>query len=47
MKVVQIGLVGLRRMLRDRSNIFFVFIFPLVIILLVGAQFGSGSGPSG
>ena len=46
MKVVQIGLVGLRRMLRDRSNIFFVFIFPLVIILLVGAQFGSGSGPS-
>lgn len=46
MKVLHIGLVGLRRMLRDRSNIFFVFIFPLAIILLVGAQFGSGAGPA-
>lgn len=44
MRVWAIGVTGLKRMLRDRSNIFFVFILPLAIILLVGAQFGSG-GP--
>lgn len=43
-KALAIGLVNLKRMLRDRSNIFFVFIFPLAIILLVGLQFGGG-GP--
>lgn len=32
----------LRRFLRDRSNIFFVFIFPLLLVLLVGSQFGGG-----
>lgn len=42
MRVWAIGITGLSRMLRDRSNIFFVFILPLAIILLVGAQFGSG-----
>lgn len=45
MKVWTIGYTGLRRLLRDRSSIFFVFILPLAIILLVGAQFGSGAGP--
>ncbi len=44
MRVWTIGVMGLRRMLRDRSNIFFVFVLPLAIILLVGAQFGSGGG---
>ena len=34
--------VALRRLVRDRSNIFFVFIFPLLLILLIGAQFGGG-----
>ncbi|GAA6525968.1 ABC transporter permease [Intrasporangium sp. DVR] len=33
----------LRRFLRDRSNIFFVFIFPLLLVVVIGAQFGSGS----
>lgn len=47
MKVLHIGLTGLRRLLRDRANIFFVFILPVAIILLVGAQFGSGAGPVG
>lgn len=42
MRVLSIGWTGLRRLLKDRSNIFFVFIFPLAIIVLVGAQFGSG-----
>ncbi|HEX2152997.1 MAG TPA: ABC transporter permease [Acidimicrobiia bacterium] len=46
MKVWTIGLTGLKRLLRDRSNIFFVFILPLAIILLVGATFGTtGGGP--
>lgn len=44
MKVLTIGLTGLRRLLRDRSNIFFVLILPVAIILLIGAQFGSGGG---
>jgi ABC-2 type transport system permease protein len=32
-------------MLRERSNIFFVFIFPLALILLIGAQFGGDFDP--
>lgn len=42
MTVLSIGWTGLRRLLKDRSNIFFVFIFPLAIIILVGSQFGTG-----
>ena len=33
----------LRRFLRDRSNIFFVFIFPLLLVVVIGSQFGSSS----
>lgn len=33
----------LRLFLRDRSNIFFVFIFPLLLVLMIGAQFGEGA----
>lgn len=45
MKVWTIGVNGIRRLLRERSNIFFVFILPLAIIMIVGAQFGaSGIG---
>mgnify|MGYP003116395912 FL=1 len=42
--VVAIAAVELRRFLRDKSNLFFVFIFPLMLILLLGSQFGAGSG---
>lgn len=35
--------VALVRLFRDRTNIFFVLLFPLLIVLLVGMQFG-GSG---
>ncbi len=45
MKVLAIASANVRRMLRDRSNIFFVFIFPLALILLIGAQFGGGITP--
>ena len=42
--MVAIAVVELRRFLRDKSNLFFVFIFPLLLILLLGSQFGAGSG---
>ena len=45
MKVLAIAGSNVRRMLRERSNIFFVFIFPIAIILLIGAQFGGGVDP--
>ena len=38
--------VELLRFLKDRSNIFFVFIFPLLLVLFIGAQFGGGGGGS-
>ncbi|MCW5697727.1 MAG: ABC transporter permease [Bauldia sp.] len=44
MKMLSITAVALKRFIRDRSNLFFVFIMPLGIILLIGAQFG---GPQG
>ncbi len=37
-----VAAVELRRFLRDRSNIFFVFIFPLLLVLVLGSQFGGG-----
>ena len=46
MKVLTITLVALLRLVRDRSNIFFVFILPIGIILLIGAQFGGGFTPT-
>ena len=58
MKVLAIGATGVRRLLRDRSNIFFVFLMPMMLILVLGAAFGgsfesrigvvsTGSGPLG
>lgn len=46
MKILAIIGVDIRRMLRERSNIFFVFIFPVALILLIGAQFGGGVDPA-
>ena len=31
---------SVRRLLRDRSNLFFVFVFPLLLVLLLGSAFG-------
>lgn len=45
MKTLSIGLVNVKRMIRERSNIFFVFIFPIALVLLIGVQFGSGFAP--
>ncbi len=46
MRALAIGGANVKRMLRERSNIFFVFIFPIAIIFLIGAQFGSGVDPA-
>ncbi len=42
--MLAIARVELRRFLADRSNIFFVFIFPLVLVVVIGSSFGGG-GP--
>jgi len=58
MKVLWIATANLRRMFRVRTNIFFVFVFPMALILILGATFGGsftprlgvvtqGSGPLG
>lgn len=45
MKVFAIAGTNVRRMLADRGNIFFVFIMPLALVLLIGAQFGGDFRP--
>jgi len=45
MKALWIAVANLRRMLRVRTNIFFVFVFPMVLILVLGATFGGSSSP--
>jgi ABC-2 type transport system permease protein len=42
MKTLAIAANSIRRLFRDRSNIFFVFILPMVLILVLGLVFGSG-----
>ncbi len=45
MKALAIAGTNLRRLFRLRSNIFFVIIFPMLLILLLGATFGGGFTP--
>lgn len=45
-KMLTISWVALVRLVRDRSNIFFVFILPIGIIVIIGAQFGGGFTPT-
>ena len=45
MKVLWIAAANLRRMFRVRTNLFFVFVFPMVLILVLGATFGGSSRP--
>ena len=42
MKVLAIALTSVRRLFRERTNIFFVFILPMLLILILGAAFGGG-----
>lgn len=43
MKALAIAVLSVRRLLRERSNLFFVFAFPMLLILLIGLSFGGGS----
>ena len=45
MNAVRIATVNLRRMMRDRVGLFFMFVFPIVLILLIGVSFGGGFTP--
>jgi ABC-2 type transport system permease protein len=45
MAALDIARVNLLRMLRDRTNLFFVFLLPLIIIIALGAMYG-GFGSS-
>jgi ABC-2 type transport system permease protein len=45
MKVLEIALTSVRRLVRDRSNIFFVFILPMLLILILGSVFGGTYTP--
>ena len=45
MKALTIAYVALLRLFRDRSNLFFVFVLPIGIIIIIGAQFGGGFNP--
>ena len=46
MKELAIAGFNLRRLFRYRPNFFFIIIFPMLIILLLGATFGSGFNPA-
>ncbi|AQZ60309.1 ABC transporter, permease component [[Actinomadura] parvosata subsp. kistnae] len=43
--MIAIAWVNLVRLFRDRTNIFFVLIFPIVLIMVFGLSFGSGFAP--
>lgn len=45
MAALEIARVNLLRVVRDRTNLFFVFLLPLIIIVALGAAFG-GAGTS-
>jgi len=41
-KVLAIGIVNTKRFLREKANLFFVFAFPLLIVMMIGSFFGGG-----
>lgn len=45
MTAFAIARTALLRLFRDRSNLFFVFVFPIALVLIIGAQFGGGFEP--
>jgi ABC-2 type transport system permease protein len=46
MKALVIAGSSMRRLFRDRSNIFFVLILPLLLVLVIGSLFGGGFSPA-
>lgn len=45
MKALTIAGANIRRMIRDRSSFFFVFVLPLLLVLVLGAVYGGGFRP--
>jgi ABC-2 type transport system permease protein len=43
MSALTIARVELTRLFRDRSNLFFVLVLPLLLVVFLGAQFGEGA----
>lgn len=43
--MIAIAWVNVVRLFRDRTNIFFVIIFPIILITVLGLSFGSGFAP--
>jgi ABC-2 type transport system permease protein len=44
-RIAAIAGTALRLLFRDRANVFFVLVFPMLLILVLGTVFGSGSRP--
>lgn len=44
-KALEIATLSLRRLFRQRTTFFFVFLLPMILILALGAAFGSGFTP--
>ena len=45
MKALVIATINLRRTFRVRTNFFLIFVFPLLLILILGETFGGASEP--
>jgi ABC-2 type transport system permease protein len=45
-RALSIAAVNAKRLGRDRIGLFFLFVFPIILILLLGVTFGSGFTPS-
>ena len=45
MKSWAITTTNIKRLMRDPSTIFFVFVFPMLLVLVLGASFGGGFTP--
>jgi ABC-2 type transport system permease protein len=44
-KILAIALANMKRLFRDRLGLFFVFVLPIVLIVVLGAAFGGGVTP--
>ena len=44
-QALSIAAVNAKRLGRDRIGLFFLFVFPIILILLLGVTFGSGFTP--
>ena len=44
-KAMAIARINVVRLLRDRSGLFFIFVFPLMLVLVLGLSFGGAFAP--